>query len=232
VEDFFMRSNKEKMCLVAFSCAMALGVASSANAASVDYAAASDVTTSATGSLLAAESAPSPVETSITSAASGGPVSLTGGSTTSVATQGQAGDGRPDVIYDPATGDLKISADGLAGINSLAFFSDLSKFNGTTPNFPGTSAQATSNNASSIVRSAFTPTLGANDVFDLGNVYTAGTPFSTALADLELDGNKTGGPAFFYDLVDASATPEPASIGLLGLGAVGLLARRRRRIAR
>ncbi|HTK78375.1 MAG TPA: PEP-CTERM sorting domain-containing protein [Gemmataceae bacterium] len=222
-----MRSQKEKMCWVALFSAMAFGMSSSAKAVSVDYSAGSDGSTSATGSLFAAESASSSGSTgaSVTSAAGGGSASLTGGSTPAVATVGTAGDGRPDVIYDPATGDLQIRADGVNGINSLAFFSDAGKFNGTTPTFPGTSAQATSNDAFSIVRSAFSPTLGPTDVFDLGNVYTAGTPVQTALNDLELDGNKTGGPAFFYDLVQA---PEPGSFGLLGLGAIGLLARRRR----
>jgi len=211
--------------------AVFLASSSHAMAASVSYADGDGTSTTATGSLLAAsvssESAATSTEPVLFSA--GGSASLTGGSTPNVVTRppGVAGDGVPDVIYDPATGDIQIRADGKDLINSFSFISNSSKFTGTAPNFPGTTAAITSDFDDEITRSGFSPPFTATTLWNLGNVAATGLDFNFLKSDLTIVGNSQGGSQFNYDLV-VTGVPEPTSIGLLGLGAIGLLARRRR----
>jgi hypothetical protein len=63
---------------------------------------------------------------------------------------------------------------------------------------------------------------------------TTGNP-GTETGDLSPEFTEAAAPGSgqtVFDLIyNGTNTPEPASIGLLGIGAVGLLARRKRRIA-
>ena len=59
----------------------------------------------------------------------------------------------------------------------------------------------------------------------LGNVARSGQDEGFLLGDLELLGGIAGQPNFEFDLV---WVPEPATLGVLVLGAVGVLLRRRR----
>jgi len=211
---------------------MVLGSSSRLMAANVDYAGPDGSSTSATGSLLAVSvsDAGAPATSLLDVFAGGASASLTGGSTPNAVvrqTPGVVGDGRPDVIYDPSTGDIQINADGVDKINSFSFISNSSKFTGATPNFPGTSAAITSDFDDEITRSGFTPPFTATTLWDLGNVAATGLDFNFLKSDLTIVGNVQGGSSFNYDLI-VSGVPEPTSIGLLGIGAVGLLVRRRR----
>jgi len=215
--------------------AVLLVPSSHAMAASVSYAEGDGTSTTATGSLLAASVSTESTATGPVLFSAGGPVTLTGGSTTNVAPQtGAAGDGRPDVIYDPSTGDIKIVADGRNLINTFSFFENVGQpgiFTGSAPNFPGTSAAVTSDFDDEITRSGFTPPFDSTTVWDLGNVAQTGLTDSFLKQALNLNGNTQAGSnqpgPFNYDLI-VTGVPEPTSIGLLGLGAIGLLARRRR----
>ena len=200
---------------------VAMVVSSQAMAASVDYSG-SDSTTTATGSLLAASVDASSPAAVLSLSGLTSPVSLTGGSTTNVATAGQAGDNNPDIIYDPATGDIKISPDGVNGINSIVLQSVAGIFTGSPPTFPGSSFFTTDSDKE-VSQTFFQPAM-TNAPFDMGNIAQTGLSQSFLLGDLTMTGGSTGASNFQFTLI----TPEPASIGLLGIGAVGLLIRRRR----
>ena len=65
------------------------------------------------------------------------------------------------------------------------------------------------------------------DGYDLGNILPANMSLSDALSDLTLQFQIQGGGTKMKagDIV----VPEPTTLGLIGVGAMGLLARRRRR---
>src|SRR5947209_6197010 len=144
------------------------------------------------------------------------------------------GDGKPDVIYDPATGDLKFNSDGYAQkVVEVLLHSEGSKFTPQSAAVPPDSYSADTLDHQN--GSGFTS-------FDFGNVLPTGLTSQQVLADMttfsgSVDSFGLGAPGIyingdnaehFYDII-AGPAPEPTSLALAGVAAVGLLGRKRRK---
>jgi hypothetical protein len=172
-------------------------------------------------------------------AAKAGAVTLTGrGEAVAAATTiGTPGDGVPDFRYDPATGDVTYVRDGFDAtkkVRTLTLLSGGNKFitgvGLSSQNLSGFDIDQT--DQQSIAR------FGGNGIttstLDLGNVLPAGLTLSGLQQDLSVFFNYDGSGAVDPNGVPVGVTlvPEPSSLALIGLGGVGLLARRRRRMGR
>jgi hypothetical protein len=142
--------------------------------------------------------------------------------------QGTIGDGVLDFIYDPSTGHLKVFYDNDSRITAanplqvIRFKSAGGHFIPANFNASGFSNTTTDNSTlnGTILGGGSLP-----DGYDLGGILSPGLLMPDLLADLTLQWNVSGGG---LSLKNGDIVPEPATLGLLAIGAVSLLARHRR----
>src|SRR4051812_17755627 len=139
-----------------------------------------------------------------------------------------------DYVYDPVTGDVKVLYDGDTRIDAagghplqrLRLASLAGKFRTTNLN---TSGFATATNTTTLLDCG--QTAGAiPDGYDLGMVLPTNLTEGDVTQDLTLNWQVQSGGVVLKagDIVGALSVPEPTTLGLIGIGAIGLLARRRR----
>ncbi len=155
------------------------------------------------------------------------PVTLTGRGASPAASVGSVGNGVPlHFVYDSNTGDVKLQFDGLVGnLQVLDLISANNQFIDANANsiFDGNINATNFKGPDELFSVRFTGSF-ANGL-DLGNILPANRSLSSIASDLTLSYTIQGQPAANGDVI---ATPEPTTLSLLGLGAVGLLARRKR----
>jgi hypothetical protein len=149
-------------------------------------------------------------------------------------TEGAAGDGVLDFVYDPATGDVKIRYDGdprIAAGNPLQVIR-LKSAGGhfIAANFNGSGFSNVTTDNSTLNGTI----LGAGslpDGYDLGAILGSGLALADLAGDLTLQWNVSGAGLSLKN-GDVTLVPEPTTAALLSLvAAVKLTARRRRRRA-
>ncbi len=162
----------------------------------------------------------------------------------SVSAQAQSGNNNPDFIYDYMTGEVKIAADGVK-INS---FQVEMPETSTTPFIPAnvdwsdleavqdgwpsdTVGEAVTNPEITQFVLGWSVSSGfeipTDAVLSLGNILPTGleeTDLSGLFTAENIWSNRDSGGG----QLDLAVVPEPATMGLLGLGALGVLRRRRR----
>jgi hypothetical protein len=152
----------------------------------------------------------------------------------SATTIGVPGDGKPDFFYNPITGHLIFFTDGgnfttTGGTASFISSLTISSTNGILLSGGASAAFANGVGAtltSTLLSSALTQSPGFGDGFDIGAVLAPGLDSLALTADLTVKYQiLNGGSLKAGDII----VPEPAGLAVLGLGAAGLMARRRRR---
>jgi autotransporter-associated beta strand protein len=138
---------------------------------------------------------------------------------------------RATLIYDPATGDLKIDPNGNT-MTGFDLWDSAANFFVANAAFPPGGA-FTTDDATEKFWSCFNPPNYLNAVWDLGDVAPAGlteAQFTAALNNAAGDSvwYKSGGGTFDYNV---NVVPEPSALALLAVGALSLLTRYRRKQA-
>ena len=154
---------------------------------------------------------------------------LTAGEVAATTTEGHTGDGLFDYIYDPSTGDVLVHYDGDTRITVAQPLQRLKIFSA------GGHLRTENLNQSGFLSSQ-DPTLidavqangSIKDGYDLGNILPANMALSDALSDLTLQFQIQGGGTKMKAGDFVNGVPEPTTLGLIGVGAMGLLARRRK----
>src|SRR5260370_3785670 len=151
------------------------------------------------------------------------------GSVAGTTTIGVIGDGKMDYVYDPTTGDLKVSYDADTRITAstpLQRLKLLSSAGHFRTDQLKTSGFGTFTNTSTLLDLA-NATGSIPDGYDLGDILPANLQNADLTQDLTLNWQVQNGGLTLK--VGDIVVPEPTTLGLIGVGATGLLARRRRR---
>jgi hypothetical protein len=160
---------------------------------------------------------------------------LTGGGpvVSASTTSGGSGNNKFDYVYDPETGDVKISYDGDPNINAantlqhMKLASAAGRFILANVNNSGVAPSFSSESANLLDMVQNDNTKPIQNGYDLGNVLPQGLTLDQLLTDLTLQFGVLN--QFALKSAEVLTTvPEPTTLGLIGVGAVGLLARRRK----
>ena len=134
---------------------------------------------------------------------------------------GTAGDEQTSIIYDAATGGLAVDAPAGTELTSINIDSSARIFTGDPAQDLGGSFDNDADN------NIFKATFGSNfGTLSFGNVAQAGLSQEFILSDLTVVGSLAGGGDL--GAVDLIYIPEPSTMAILGLGALGVLVLRRR----
>jgi hypothetical protein len=134
-----------------------------------------------------------------------------------VASGGARGDGQTTMIYDPRTGEVAVDAPAATQLTSINIDSAGAIFTGApAANLGGSFDNDKDNN---IFKATFGSSFGS---LSFGNVAQAGLSQQFVLSDLTVVGSLAGGGAL--GSVDLIYVPEPATVVLLLLGLLGLVA--------
>ncbi len=154
------------------------------------------------------------------------PVTLSGRTASpATTTLGSVGDGTNlHFVYDPSSGDVTVKYDGVVGnVQELHLASTGTSFIvANAIGFNGGFDNKASNDLDTIITSGHFA-----DGLDLGHILPANVPTATLLHDLTLSYSVQG-----LNLLDGNSNlivPEPTTLSFIGMGAVGLLARRKRK---
>jgi hypothetical protein len=115
------------------------------------------------------------------------------------AASGTHGDGLPSIEYRAQTGELVISPDGRAGIDSFIVESAAGYLDRANPTYPGPVLLSTSTRHE-ISANFFSPQVGVNN-FVIGPVARRFLSSAQLLSDLTLRGGISGTPNFNFDLI-------------------------------
>jgi hypothetical protein len=159
---------------------------------------------------------------------------LTGGSpvVSATTTSGGSGNNKFDYVYDPNTGDVKISYDGDPNINAnntlqhMKLASAAGRFIVANVNNSGVAPSFSSESASLLDMVQNDNTKPILNGYDIGNILPQGLTLDQLLTDLTLQFGVLN--QFSLKSAEVTGVPEPTTLGLIGVGAVGLLARRRK----
>jgi hypothetical protein len=151
---------------------------------------------------------------------------------TMTTTHGSPGDNKFDYVYNPSTGDVTISYDGDPNINAnntlqhLKLASAAGRFILANVNNSGVAPSFSSESATLLDMVQNDNTKPIINGYDIGNIL----PQNLTQNQLETDLTLQFGVLNQFSLKSAEfiGVPEPTTLGLIGISAMGLLARRRR----
>lgn len=127
------------------------------------------------------------------------------------------------VVYDPANGNITLRSDG-STINGFILTSADGILTGSAANLPAGGFFSVDED-----QEISTSFVSISSDLDLGNVAPAGLTQAAVAQDLTLTYTVEGVAGIFTG--ELTLAPEPGVVGLMAIGGVGLLGRRRRRVA-
>lgn len=149
-----------------------------------------------------------------------------------VASAGPIESGNADLIYDRLTGQVILDAAGDSEEKILSFVlinDGSADFNTAETNFPFIVTSTNTDNTTSQIGQSDVLEVGFTGAHDLGQVFPTGFADASALykyLEEATYASSVGGGEREFDL---QVVPEPATMGVLAIGGLGVLLRRRRR---